>query len=60
MRADARLRRQDSQSIFAGATSNRLLRFSSSGPGALIGSPMTMSVLVAGHTLVVIDFRPAS
>src|SRR5215475_4518977 len=46
--------------IFALTTSNQLLRFSGPAPGALIGSPLTVTGLVAGDTLVGIDFRPAT
>src|SRR5262245_9978676 len=46
--------------IFALTTSHQLLRFSGPAPGALIGSPLTVTGLVAGDTLVGIDFRPAT
>ncbi len=46
--------------IFALTTSNQLLRFSADTPGTLIGSPLAVSGLVAGDTLVGIDFRPAN
>ena len=46
--------------IFALTTSNQLLRFSSATPGTLIGSPLAVSGLVAGDSLVGIDFRPAT
>ncbi|HKQ75575.1 MAG TPA: DUF4394 domain-containing protein [Blastocatellia bacterium] len=46
--------------IFALSTSNQLLRFSADAPGTLIGSPIAVSGLVAGDTLVGIDFRPAT
>jgi hypothetical protein len=44
--------------IFALTTSNQLQRFSADTPGTLIGSPLAVTGLVAGDTLVGIDFRP--
>ena len=46
--------------IFALNNNNQLLRFSAATPGTLIGSPLTVTGLAAGETLVGIDFRPAN
>lgn len=41
-------------------TAGSLIRFDSATPGTLVGSPVTVSGLAAGETLVGIDYRPAT
>lgn len=47
------------ETIFALTSSNRLISFNSNSP-ATVSSPLTISGLQQGETLVGIDFRPAS
>ncbi len=41
-------------------TAGSLIRFDSGTPGTLVGSPVTVTGLAAGETLVGIDYRPAT
>lgn len=46
--------------VFVLTTTNALARVSASTPGTLLGSPIPITGLAAGDTLVAIDFRPAT
>jgi hypothetical protein len=46
--------------VFALTNSNQLLRFAAGAPGTVIGTPVTVTGLQPGETLVGIDFRPAT